>query len=65
LCPELAPPEIRQEREPAVEDILPLIIGDAVGLRPSRKGGVRLQAQKVQTKDGRTVPLVFNYGYVI
>lgn len=64
LFPELAPPGIRQQREPTVEDLLPLIIEDACGLRPSRKGGLRLETQGVKTKDGRTVPLIFNYGYV-
>lgn len=64
LFPELAPPEIRRKREPTVEDLLPLVIEDGCGLRPSRKGGLRLEAQRVQVKDGRTVPLIFNYGCV-
>ncbi|KXN91811.1 D-amino-acid oxidase [Leucoagaricus sp. SymC.cos] len=63
LCPELTPPEVRQAREPTVEDLLPLVIEDSVGLRPCRKDGLRLESQRIQTKDGRAVPLVFNYGH--
>lgn len=63
LCPELAPPAIRQERQPTVEDLLPLVSEDLVGLRPMRNGGIRLEAQTMQTRDGGTVPVVFNYGH--
>jgi D-amino-acid oxidase len=64
LYPELAPPEVRQVREPKVEDLVPLVIEDACGLRPARKSGPRLEAQMVKTKGGRSVPLIFNYGCV-
>ncbi|CAA7257300.1 unnamed protein product [Cyclocybe aegerita] len=67
LCPELAPPEVRAVREPTVEDVLPLIVGEGCGLRPARKGGIRLEVQWV---DGATVhrgegriPVVHNYGH--
>jgi hypothetical protein len=63
VCPELAPPEVRAEREPKVEDLLPLIIEEGCGLRPARKGGIRLEVdwvEAVQTK--ANVPVVYNYG---
>ncbi|KAJ3570456.1 hypothetical protein NP233_g4390 [Leucocoprinus birnbaumii] len=65
LYPELAPPKIRRERQPTVEDLLPLVLEDLVGLRPMRKGGIRLEAQSVELKNGGTVPVVFNYGQCI
>ncbi|EKM76500.1 hypothetical protein AGABI1DRAFT_78624 [Agaricus bisporus var. burnettii JB137-S8] len=63
LYPELAPPEVRRAREPNIEDLLPLVIEDACGFRPARKGGLRLEAQRVRAEDGRSVPLIFNYGH--
>lgn len=62
LCPELAPPEIRRERHPTVEDLLPLVSEDLVGLRPMRNGGIRIEYQRVQRKEGGTIAVVFNYG---
>lgn len=62
LYPELAPPEVREKRKPVVDDLLPLIVEDGCGLRPSRKGGLRLEAKKAQVKGGHTVPVIFNYG---
>ncbi|KAJ7637045.1 D-amino-acid oxidase [Roridomyces roridus] len=59
LCPELAPPDIRTEREPSVEDLQPIIIEDGCGLRPGRKGGIRLEVEQKAFK----VPVVFNYGH--
>ncbi|TRM68586.1 hypothetical protein BD626DRAFT_482205 [Schizophyllum amplum] len=63
LCPEIAPPEVRAVRKPVVEDILPLILEEGVGLRPARKGGVRIQLEWLTAKDGGKVPLVHNYGH--
>jgi len=62
LCPELAPPGIRRERQPTVEDLLPLVSEDLVGLRPMRNGGIRLESRRTPRKEGGTVPVVFNYG---
>jgi len=62
LCPELAPPEIRVQREATVEDVLPIVIEEGCGLRPGRKGGIRLGADFINVKDKR-VPVVFNYGH--
>ncbi|KAG7446865.1 D-aspartate oxidase [Guyanagaster necrorhizus] len=58
LYPKIAPPEIRAIREPAVEDIEPIIIEDRCGLRPGRKQGIRID---VDTSGA--VPLVLNYGH--
>ncbi|KAG6848065.1 hypothetical protein H0H87_004327, partial [Tephrocybe sp. NHM501043] len=63
MCPELAPPEVRAEREPTIEDILPLVIEEGCGFRPARKGGIRLDVKWRELDDGNiSVPLVFNYG---
>ncbi|KZT68364.1 D-amino-acid oxidase [Daedalea quercina L-15889] len=64
LCPELAPPEIRVQRMPTVDDLRALILEVGVGLRPARKGGLRLEAEWLAApKAGGKVPLVFNYGH--
>lgn len=66
LCPDLAPPEIRAEREPTVDDLRPLILDVGVGFRPYRNGGVRVGVEWMDSsplKDkGKKVPVVFNYG---
>ncbi|ESK96340.1 d-amino-acid oxidase [Moniliophthora roreri MCA 2997] len=64
LCPELAPPEIRSEREPTVEDLKTIIIEEGVGLRPARHGGIRLGVEWMDTVvSERKIPVVFNYGH--
>jgi len=64
LCPELAPPEIREQREPTLEDVLPLVIEEGCGFRPARKGGIRLEVEWVEARQGaKKVPVVFNYGH--
>ena len=64
LYPELAPPSVRIEREPTVEDLKPLIIEEGSGLRPARKGGIRLQSEwvRVPGTEQRMVPVIHNYG---
>lgn len=64
LYPELAPPLVRIEREPTVEDLKPLVIEDGCGLRPGRKGGIRLQSEwvRVPGPEKRMVPVIHNYG---
>jgi D-aspartate oxidase/D-amino-acid oxidase len=64
LCPELAPPEIRAQREPVLEDLQPIIIEEGCGLRPARKGGIRLEVEWASVRDQKKVPVVFNYGSV-
>ncbi|KAG6808549.1 hypothetical protein H0H92_003759 [Tricholoma furcatifolium] len=64
MCPELAPPEVRAQREPTLEDVLPLVIEAGCGFRPGRKGGVRLDVEWREVGDSEmTVPVVFNYGH--
>ncbi|KAF5383265.1 hypothetical protein D9615_005066 [Tricholomella constricta] len=58
LCPEIAPPEVRATCDATVEDILPIVIEEGCGLRPGRKGGIRLEAES-----NRKVPIVHNYGW--
>ncbi|GLB39080.1 putative FAD dependent oxidoreductase [Lyophyllum shimeji] len=58
LCPEIAPPDIRAVREPTIDDVLPIVIEEGCGLRPGRKGGIRLEVD-----DGGKVPIVHNYGH--
>lgn len=64
LCPELAPPEVLAQREPTIEDLLPLVIEDGCGLRPGREEGIRLEVELFETKnEGKKVPVIFNYGH--
>jgi len=63
LCPELAPPEIRAQREPVLQDLQPIIIEEGCGLRPARKGGIRLEVDWVAVQNQKKVPIVFNYGH--
>ncbi|KAG6854428.1 hypothetical protein C0991_006972 [Blastosporella zonata] len=64
MCPELAPPEVRAEREPTIEDILPLVIEEGCGFRPARKGGIRLDVEwRAAGHSESTLPIVFNYGH--
>lgn len=70
LCPELAPllPAADGQSSPApnsnptVADLKPLVIEAGCGLRPARKGGIRLEAAVVETIKGTKVPVVYNYG---
>ncbi|KAL1715116.1 hypothetical protein EV715DRAFT_256573 [Schizophyllum commune] len=69
LCPELAPPEIRAQRTPTIDDVRPLILMNGCGLRPARAGGIRLETEWVDAPKGTNVgvegktPVVFNYGH--
>ncbi|KAJ7241025.1 D-amino-acid oxidase [Mycena haematopus] len=63
LCPELAPPNIRAQREATLEDLQPIIIEEGCGLRPGRKGGIRLEIDWVVVQNQKKVPVVFNYGH--
>jgi len=62
LCPELAPPEIRAQRAPTVDDLRSIVIEEGCGFRPSRKGGLRLDVDHVEGVKGK-IPVVFNYGH--
>jgi len=64
LCPEIAPPQIRFERAPTVDDLRPLILEDGCGFRPARKGGIRLDVDWIDSGRGTDrIPMVFNYGH--
>ncbi len=39
------------------------IVGKQAGLRPSRKGGVRLELEHFKLKGGKTVKVIHNYGH--
>ncbi|KAF9259598.1 D-amino-acid oxidase [Marasmius fiardii PR-910] len=64
ICPELAPPEIRAQRTPTVEDVKAIVLESGCGLRPARKGGVRLETLFFQLEDDKKeVPVITNYGH--
>ena len=63
LWPEIAPPEVRKERAPTVEDLLPIVVEDGLGLRPHRKDGIRLEVEWVEAH-GAKAPVVFHYGCI-
>jgi len=68
LCPELVPPNNRIEgKSPSVEDITPIIIEEGCGLRPARKGGLRIESDTLKLEGtglkSREVPIVYNYGH--
>ncbi|KAF8670703.1 FAD dependent oxidoreductase [Rhizoctonia solani] len=65
----IAPAEARiHGRTPSVSDVRSIMIESGVGLRPARKGGVRLETGSVQYVFGSPafickVPVVYNYGH--
>ncbi|KAI6045244.1 hypothetical protein EDC04DRAFT_3137196 [Pisolithus marmoratus] len=63
ICPELAPPEIRAERMPTIDDPRPLIAEEGCGLRPGRKGGIRLETEWFEASPQTQIPVVYNYGH--
>lgn len=62
FCPDLAPPSVRASRESTVKDLEPLIVDEGCGLRPGRKGGIRLEVGSLEREDGGKIPVVYNYG---
>ncbi|KAJ7834514.1 D-amino-acid oxidase [Mycena leptocephala] len=56
--PELLPPNKREN--PNIEDLD--VVEECVGLRPTRKGGVRLEVTSLNVGD-KSVPVVHNYGH--
>lgn len=59
LCPDLAPPSIRETRVPTVDDLKAIVIEEGCGLRPAREGGVRIELEWF----GDGYPVVHNYGH--
>ncbi|KAJ6617117.1 D-amino-acid oxidase [Mycena sp. CBHHK59/15] len=62
LWPDIAPPEVRKERAPTVEDLIPLIVEEGLGLRPHRDAGIRIDVEWVEAH-GAKAPVVFHYGH--
>ncbi|KIJ29642.1 hypothetical protein M422DRAFT_235200 [Sphaerobolus stellatus SS14] len=65
LMPHLIPPNLRDEsKTPSVADLEPHIVEHGCGLRPARKGGIRVESDIVKVAAcGREVPIVYNYGH--
>ncbi|CAE6466883.1 unnamed protein product [Rhizoctonia solani] len=69
LSPLIAPAGARVNgRTPTIADVRSIIIESGVGLRPARKGGIRLEVGSVQYVFGSPafvckVPIVYNYGH--
>ena len=61
LCPELAPLSVRETRAPTIEDLKAIVLEEGCGLRPARKGGVRIELEWFDFGDG--FPVVHNYGH--
>ncbi|KAI5117886.1 hypothetical protein M0805_002277 [Coniferiporia weirii] len=63
ICPELSP-TYAENPHPTIEDLKPIIIEEGCGLRPARKGGIRLETGVLETAKGLKVPIVHGgYGY--
>ncbi|KAJ7446595.1 D-amino-acid oxidase [Mycena latifolia] len=62
LWPEIAPPEVRKVRKPTVEDLIPIIVEDGVGLRPHRDEGIRIDVQWVEAGKAKA-PVLLHYGH--
>jgi D-amino-acid oxidase len=63
LAPELAPPG---DKNPSTESVKSLLLYEGCGLRPARKGGVRIELEwfeGVKGREGDKVPVVYNYGH--
>ncbi|GAA5989400.1 hypothetical protein JCM10908_001296 [Rhodotorula pacifica] len=58
LEPELLPPS---KRGGTIDDLD--VVQEAVGLRPTREGGIRIEAGTIDNGRGETIPIVHNYGH--
>jgi len=64
LVPELAPLGNCAARKPTVDDLLPLIVEEGCGLRPARKGGIKLEMEWAEAvRENGRIPVVHNYGW--
>lgn len=63
MAPDLIPETVSRNRDPRVlvEELRKLIIEEGSGLRPARKGGVRIESESIKVGSD-TVPLVHHYG---
>ena len=64
LCPELAPPDLRDKDKLTLSDFAGIFKGVGCGLRPARNGGLRLETEwhAVPNKSGQEIPVIHNYG---
>ncbi|KIL62273.1 hypothetical protein M378DRAFT_800119 [Amanita muscaria Koide BX008] len=63
MFPDIAPPGIRETREPTIEDLIPYVVEENVGFRPVRQGGLRLEVELLGSNKGPKIPVVYNYGH--
>ncbi|KAJ9100640.1 hypothetical protein QFC21_003684 [Naganishia friedmannii] len=66
MAPDLMPVAKCTDRDPKVmvEELRKLIVEEGAGLRPARKGGVRIESEDIMLGNGTvTVPLVHHYGH--
>lgn len=69
LCPELVSPNFTfdSSSKPSLQDLKSRIIEVGCGLRPARKGGIRLEAENMKTTPMKNakqieIPVIHNYG---
>ena len=69
LCPELAPSSVRMSgKELAPEDLDSIVVHEVVGMRPARRGGLRLQRGTDLIVDSgagnqESIPVFHNIGH--
>jgi len=64
LCPELVPPHLRRsDKLPEVDDVSSIIVEEGCGLRPLRKEGRRIELEYMNTTNGKSIPVIHNYGH--
>ena len=63
MAPDLIPESISKNRDKKVlvEELRKLLIEEGSGLRPARKGGVRIESEELQVGWDR-IPLIHHYG---
>ena len=59
LWGDLTPTQL--DRTPTRSDVEALVEGEGCGLRPARKGGVRLESEEIAYK-GKMLAMIHNYG---
>ena len=63
MAPDLIPESISKNRNPKVlvEELKKLLIEEGSGLRPARKGGVRIESEELQVGSD-SISLIHHYG---
>ncbi|GAA5875455.1 hypothetical protein JCM16303_000632 [Sporobolomyces ruberrimus] len=61
LCPDLLPPDKRSNG--TIDDLE--VVEEAVGLRPTREGGIRLEIDEIEREElsGKSIKVVHHYGH--